>query len=300
MAETTVPMDDAALFQSAMEPDAPVTQETTDKGQPRDEHGRFAEKPRETEAKPAETAAQPATEPPPQAQPPTDKPDDEAGQVPSWRLRELREERDALARRFEDAERQRHAFERQLQQLQAAQKPKEPVDFFADPNAAMQQSLSPYEAKLQEYERRLAQADFRAALADAKAEYGASTIKEMESAVKKAMEAGHPDLPMLSLQMQNSADPIGIAMQWYKNQKLVQETGGDPAAYRQRILDEAMKDPAYQAKVLEAARAQAGTQSNVRPNISLPTSLNKASGTAGNAASDGDMSDEALFRHAMR
>ena len=39
--------------------------------------------------------------------------------------------------------------------------------------------------------------------------------------------------------------------------EVLRTTGGDLNAYRQRILDEALKDPEYQRKVIEAARGQA-------------------------------------------
>jgi hypothetical protein len=77
----------------------------------------------------------------------------------------------------------------------------------------------------------------------------------------------------------------------------MKETGGDIAKFKDKILADAMKDPTFQAKVIEAARGQ---PPGTRPNIQLPPSLNKTSGSSGSGAdvTDADMSDRALFQHA--
>jgi hypothetical protein len=132
--------------------------------------------------------------------------------------------------------------------------------------------------------------------------HGAKAVSEMEQAVEKAMSEGHPEMSSLAAQMRASSDPVSVAMKWHQGRRLWETTGGDPDAYKQRILDEAMKNPEFQAKVIEAARGQAPAQTGSRPNIQLPPSLNKAagSGTSTAAADDNDTSDRALFAHAMR
>jgi hypothetical protein len=98
-----------------------------------------------------------------------------------------------------------------------------------------------------------------------------------------------------------SDHPVDVAVNWHKRAKLVETTGGDLDAYRQRILDEATKDPAFQAKVLEAARATAGRPGS-RPQVQIPPSLNKAAGSGVSNADldEADMSDRSLFKHALR
>src|SRR6185369_10687868 len=101
----------------------------------RDDQGRFAKE----EPVKADQAAQTAQ---------ADPAKDEGGQVPSWRLREVSEARQAAERRAEDASRQAYAIQQQMaemrRQMEAFQKPKsEPTDFFANPDQAIQERLSP-------------------------------------------------------------------------------------------------------------------------------------------------------------
>jgi hypothetical protein len=301
MAIQTVPMDDTGMLadlmsdapeqeapqvevQPAPEPEPPKVDE-----RPRDEQGRFAPKQPEPEVK----AEAPTTEP---------EPKDDEGKVPSWRLRELREAREAAERRAEEASRQNYAFQEQMRTLQRRldelQKPKqEPVDFFTNPDAAIEQRLTPMQQELQRVQ---SQALLNSSKALAIAEYGKDAVREMEAAIEAASRSNHPDMASLSARMQNSDHPVAIAMEWHQQKSLLEQTGGDIKAYRQRVLDEAMKDPTFQAKVLEAARGQAQAAPNARPNIQLPKSLNSVAGTGlSSDADDNDMSDAGLFRQAM-
>src|SRR6187402_3396399 len=87
------------LFNDAVsdEPAEAVTEEAVPEQEerPRDEAGRFApkEEPKEELVAEAPQEGKPAV-------------DDNAPQVPSWRVREIREERDALRRQLEEARRQ--------------------------------------------------------------------------------------------------------------------------------------------------------------------------------------------------
>jgi hypothetical protein len=131
--------------------------------------------------------------------------------------------------------------------------------------------------------------------------HGESAVKEMEAAIQQAIQSNHPDVPSLAARMRTSKNPASVAMDWHKNQRLVQETGGDLNAYREKISGDLLKDPAFLAKALEAARTQAGAApATGRPAINLPPSLNKASGSgASNAADTETMSDRELFRHSV-
>src|SRR5687767_7232752 len=102
-------MDDKELFNAATSDEVATvetpadTPETVD--QPRDEHGRFAPKASEPEAEQVTPQPEPAAQPEPQE-----------AQVPSWRLREEREAREAAESRYREA--QAH-FQRQMQELQS-------------------------------------------------------------------------------------------------------------------------------------------------------------------------------------
>ena len=108
-------IDDKELFDSATsdEPievvaDEPAAEQEVE-GQPRDDQGRFAAKAEEP------TVAEPvATEP--QGK--------EEAYVPSWRLREMREEREATERRFQESQAQ---WQRQMAELRSQLPKPEPT-----------------------------------------------------------------------------------------------------------------------------------------------------------------------------
>lgn len=287
--ETIDTVDDKELFQSAIEevptrePEpAPATVAAQDSAEkPRDEKGRFVAKEQQEQPE----AVTPA---------PEEKPEG----IPSWRLKEEADARREALQRAEQAERSAWEFQRKLEQLQQQvqqlhQPKQEPVDWFQDPSAALKQHLSPIEQQFQALQSNLV---LRASKAEAIAAYGRETVVQMEEAVGQAMRSGHPDMAMLSVQMRQSDDPVGIAMKWYQQDKLLKDTGGDLEKFKAKVLEDALKDPSWQAKAIELARGQAGT---ARPNIQLPPSINRATGSGGSVPDNNDMSDAALFAHAI-
>jgi hypothetical protein len=300
MADTqTVPMEDAGLLSSIMADEKPdtVTEVAQPEPQPertddrqRDEHGRFVAKQPEPEK-----AAEPATATP---EAPTEQKDD--AHVPSWRLREVREAREAAEKRAEEASRQSYAFQQQMaemrKQLEALQKPKaEPVDFFQDPDAAMNQRLAPVQSEIQQFKNEL-RLEMSRELAIV--QHGEQLVSEVEASVAKAMQSGDPGIAALRVRMQNSTNPVGVAIKWHQEAKLLETTGGDLAAYREKVRQEAKNDPKFQAEVLEAARTLAAGRPS---SIQIPPSLNKATGSGVSSADVDatDMSDRSLFQHAM-
>jgi hypothetical protein len=305
MADQTVPMDDKDLMNAAFaaEPvrEEPVAEAPQEPTQPRDDHGRFAPKTEQNE--PEEPVAAQQEAPAQQPQQPND--DDKSGNVPSWRLREVREAREAAERRADQAERERAVERQQFLALQREiaelRKPKQdPVDFYTDPDGALNQRIAPVQEQFQQFASNM---QFRMSRATAIAEHGAAAVKEMEDAVRKAHREGHPEIQMLSAQMDASDHPVDVAMNWHKHHRILTETGGDLTSYRQKAIDDALNDPAFLAKAMERARAQASGQQQPgsRPAINLPPSLNKAAGSGVSAADldTADMSDAGLMRHAM-
>ncbi len=264
--------------------------------------GKFAPKAPAESTDAAPTQQQPEVK---EAEQPADQtqPADDGAQVPSWRLREVREAREAAEQRAQQAaneayamRQQMQAMERQLAQLQAP-KP-EPANWFENPDAALRQSLDPFQSQFQDLASRLT---LRASRAENVATHGREQVAEMEQAIETAMRAGHPEMPLLAHRMRQSEDPVGEAMQWFQQARIQHETGGDLNAYRQKVLDEAMKDPAFQAKVMEAARSQTGSApSGSAPKVQLPPSLNKVAAARGATDESGDMSDASLYRFATR
>jgi hypothetical protein len=299
MAETqTVPMEEAGMLSSIMADEKPeVTEvaqpepqpERTDERQ-RDESGRFVAKQPEPEK-----AAEPATATP-EATP--EQKDD--AHVPSWRLREVREAREAAEKRAEDASRQSYAYQQQIAEMQrrleAMEKPKqERVSIFENEDEAINQRLSPIEQRIHATESRLL---LRASRAEAIAEHGKAVVAEAEAAIGKAMQSNHPGMTALAAQMRASEHPVELALEWYRRNSLFERTGGDLDGYVQKQMDEKLKDPAFLAKAMEAARGQAAGRPS---SIQIPPSLNKAtgSGVSSDDVDATDMSDRSLFKNAM-
>lgn len=274
--------DEAPADEAAVEvPEAEVEQE----GQPRDEHGRFAGKADEPET--------PVTAEPAQAE----AVDDNAPQVPSWRVREINEEKRAAQAERDTlrAERDRIAQERDdfQRRFQATQKPAEPVkvekpDPLLDPEG--------YEKYLEnKFEERLLNNQRNASLAQAHKAHG----KEFE----EAYEAANKQVdPVLKARMQNTNDPGETLMQWHRERKTMAEVGSDPNAYFDKRFEAYLADPANQAKVLERIRGGVQQQPGATrqaPATHLPPSLTRATNASANvSADDEDISDNGLWRHA--
>lgn len=273
--------DEANSDEAAVETVAEVTEEpAAQDGQPRDEAGRFAGKPAEE----PETAS--ATE-----TPVTTQVDDNAAVVPSWRVREINDEKRALADKVASLEAERL----QWQQRPAPQpvttvapvKVEKP-DPLIDPEGFEKYLETKFEEKLLENHR-------ENSLQSAHKTYG----KEFEEAYATAQKQVDP---VLRMKMQTSRNPGETLIEWHREQKTRAEVGTDPAAYFDKRLEAFLTDPANQAKVLERIRGgvqqQPGAARTAAP-VNLPPSLTRATNAStGNTADDDDMSDDGLWRHA--
>ncbi len=199
----------------------PAAEPVVETGQPRDELGKFAPKQQ------AAPAPEPTGEKPPPVAPPAAAPPQlQSNVVPASVLAEQRREARFYRQQAEE-------YQRQLQELQ---KPKaEPVDFYSDPDAALNQRLEPFQ---QQFEQRLSTLTMRASRAEAVFNHGKDTVAAMEVAVNEAMEAGDPEVMQLRQQLLSSDDPVGVAVNWYQRKRVLSEVGTDPAAYREKLKAE--------------------------------------------------------------
>jgi len=322
--------DDMGSEPAALEPVEKSTRE-------RDEFGRFKSKASDTQDAPAEAEPQKQVETPVEAAaqepeaPPQQPPakEDDGGNVPSWRVREIneklrderkaREESEHAARTYQAqaAQFQQHlvALQQQLQALQNPQKPQQPQtppNMFEDPDGFTghwDQRLTAIENGLKgEFQREIRKVRLESNLATT-----AHLYKEEFPEALQAFEQAAVNDQALKHRVFGSADPGGAIVAWHKERKALQEIGGDPTSYVQRKLDEALKDPAFLAKALEAARAQAGghpvvstttAQPAARPNTvtQLPPSLRSVPGSSATADSTGleRMSEDELFNSIAR
>lgn len=292
--ETTVVdtgVSDAELFEGATADVAETPEVTTEAPavpdkpaeQPRDEQGKYAT----TEAPKVETPADKT---------PLD--DDNGGQVPSWRVREINEEKRLLAEKFAAGETEREQLRQRIAAFERQQKPAEqPKEAKPDP------LLDPegYEKYLEKrFESRLLDNHRETSLRTAHRSYK-DEFTQAYSAAQQEMAKGNV---ALAARMQQSSDPGETLIEWHREQKTMREVGNDPGAWLEKKLEERLKDPAFLAKAVEAARgvASAPTNGNARPAVNLPPSLSSLTRADNSQASadDSDTSDEALFKHAIR
>jgi hypothetical protein len=251
----------------------------------RDEQGRFAPKaPEAPEPVVQETAPQPVVETPA----PEGKPD---AHVPSWRLAE-----EATRRR--EAEQQlaeMRAEMRQIQQMQLAaqrqQTPQpEPVDPFADPQGFAQSIQGQFEGKLREIQLQHS------------LQFARFAHKEVfDKAYEEFVDYAHKTRDQATYQrIMQSGDPGEALVTWYKDQQLHKELGGsDLNSFLDKQREEWLKDPAVQAKVIEAFKA---TQQQAQPSniTNLPPSLSRVASASPSHNENSDWSQEAIFKHAMK
>lgn len=288
MSEVENELNDAELFNDAMAPEAPaetpeaeVAVEQPTLEQPRDEQGKFAAK----------------DEPAPEIEAEKSQIDDNAPLVPSWRVREINEEKRALAERVAKFETEQSQWQREQQELRerlaALEKPAQPKAEVQKPDPLL--DPEGYEAYLEKrFEERLLNERRESSLQQAHRTYKGE-FEEAYAAAQKQVD------PVLRTLMQNSRDPGETLIQWHREQKTKAEVGNDPNAWLEKKLEERLNDPAFLAKAMERARGVASPQTNGKPNVQLPPSLNNASRANASLVSsdDNDDSDEAVFKYAM-
>lgn len=255
---------------------------------PRDERGRFA--PKTAAEQEAEKAAQPQLE-----SPLTEQPKDTNQGIPSWRLKEEAEARRAAEERAANHERELAELRRQFQAIQKQNEPKPPVpDLYENPDAFVdyrnQQAIEPIKSEISQLREYYSQRD-------AIREHGADKVKAAYEALDKGLRSRDPEAAAVYQRAMSSIDPYGDIMRWHKKQTIFSTIGDDPEAFVERQIEERLKDPTYQAKVLERIRGTAQTRpSTVTP---LPPSLNRATAAAA-LSGDEDDSDEGLLQSALR
>jgi hypothetical protein len=238
--------------------------ETQGETRDRDEQGRFVAKTEEAEPKLEATQEIKPAEPKEEA-------------VPSWRLREIREERDQLRARLAQ-------FERQAPKPEPVAKP----DMFEKPDEFVRQNVHEIVAPLQQQFQGFIESTSRR---DAIREHGQERVTEAFSALDQSAKAGDPQALAIVQAVKQSMDPFGDIVNWYRGA----EASRNPDAFFQRKLEEALKDDKFKGELLTKLQP-----AEVKSVVKLPPSFSKV--PAARSASDdgGDMSDSSLFAHAMR
>ena len=255
---------DSTLEQSENTPETPTEAPTEAKeDRARDEFGRF----KSATPEPSEEVAQ-AEAPQPEAEKPAPEPEHEA-KVPSWRLAEEAERRRTAEAQLQEIRNEIRQMQMQRMAPQAPPpQPQEPVDIFADPQGFVQQMQGTFEQRLKavQMENSLRFARY-------------ANPETFDKAYQAFLEEAPRD-NIAYQRVTNSGDPGETLVQWYKEQELKRELGGtDLKSFLEKQREEWLKDPAVQAKVIEAFKATQSAQPTNKL-TSLPPSLSRATAAA--------------------
>lgn len=207
--------------------------------------------------------------------------------IPPGRLREeadarrrAEQERDDIRRKAEEAERRFAELERRIAMMQQPQRPQaeppQPPDLIEDPEGYREFVLR--EAKLQRLRDRVDET-----FEDAR--------EQNPQAFDEAFRAIAASPQSVKDAIAYSPNPGKALLRWHSHQRALSEIGSDFDGYRKSLrdqaLDEALKDPEFRKKAMEAWRdeALASGQTQVRsPNITDLPSVNRATGAASERA----------------
>jgi len=263
------------------EPEAPVQE-----GRTRDpQTGRFTKAAPEGEAPAGEQA------------PEEEKPEEH---VPSWRLREINEEK----RRIEaERDQMRTEFARmqaqiaQFQRAQQAQQAPPPPDPVLDPQGFARQVREEMRA---EFFQQQASDRLTMNLEMAHLRHGDKFEKAYEALIVEG-QRGNSQLVRHFVAQPNPGEAI---VRWHTQNELLREVGADLPAYKQKTRDELLKDPEFLAQAVEAHhRLATGGQSQPNTVVKLPPSLSKATGNAEQPSGPQprtDGSESQIFAYAMQ
>lgn len=233
----------------------------------------------ETPVAEAEPVIEPAAEPRPEPA------------IPPARLREEADARRAAER---DRDELKHRLTRLEAQLQPQHQAARPPEFWDNPDEWGRSLVTPIHEQLFQQRQGVSRL-----LAEEK--HGSDNVRAAYHALGQAMQAD-PAVQTDYLRIMRSNHPYGELVAWHKKRQAFDEIGGDPAAYRNRVLDEAMRDPEVQQRFLAQLRGAA------QPNIEAPRrsavphipSLQGIGTAAGPASAAGDPSDAELFSATTR
>jgi hypothetical protein len=313
------PLDDAALFEAATAESETVPAEgdaargspsagSADSHTPRDPRGRFASKAKDADAAPTQQPAETQNEPSDPSRDPASQahqPEHPDAPIPSWRARELREQREAAERRASDIGRHYQALERQFHAMAAqlnalTPRPQAEPDLFADPDAFIRTKVEPVR---QQVGAELGQMREGFSRLIASEKYGEDAVQAAYDELDRQMQAGGARYEFARIMA--SPHPFGELVKWHKAHQARLTVGDDPKAWFESELEQRLKDPAEQARMLERIRGavsvpahQAGGRA--APLVQLPPSLSRVPSAAPFGADDGDGSDLNLYRYATR
>ena len=294
-------LDDRSLFEAAIAPDAPVTEQ-----QPPEPGAADAVR------EPAPEGAEPVREVAPEQPAPGEE------FVPSWRLREEREAREAYAGRLAERERQLTEALSYLRQVQVAQQaPVPPIDPVVDPAAFHRAQADVVTQMRAEFSNQMRTLQLENNLQLTRLQAGPELFDE---AYQAFVETASGD-QSFARAIVSSPNPGAAMCNWYRQAVTLNRIGPDPEAWFDAQKAALLQDPEFLQTAVEAARnyqppaqerdTQGRFTSNMRPSASsnvtvLPPSLMRMRGsttseaTGASIGGDDPLSDNSLFAFATR
>ena len=187
------------------------------------------------------------------------KPENEAF-VPSWRLREVAEEKRRLEQEAAELRAWKEKTERERQE---AEKKANPPDMFENPDEFLKvktaEALDPVQKALEAARAETRKTVEHWSRVNAFREHGQEKVEAAYKALDEAIRRGELDGEAVGKQLQASPDPFGEIVAWHRKYEFEREVGNDPQGWMERQKEALLKDPEFLAKALEAARTQAAS-----------------------------------------
>jgi hypothetical protein len=226
-------------------------------------------------------------------------------QVPSWRLREIAEERRQIqaerdALRAENA-RMTAAMAQFQRAQQQAQQPPQPTDPVMDAPGFRKEIIDETRA---EFNEQLRSIRLENNLELAHMRHG----ERFEKAYEALLIEGQRGNNQLVRQLVAQPNPGQAIVNWFTHNEVLREVGSDIPAFKQKTRDELLNDPEFLAEAVERQRqmafgggGNAGAGQAPRTVTRLPPSLSKATGSSSGESPEGqlDGSDDGIFAYAL-
>lgn len=240
------------------------------------------------EAQAADTAEQPAPVEQQQAQQPAVQQQEDARRVPLSEMLDEREKRQA-------AQREAEALRRQIQQFQTQQQQQRP-EFWDHPEGAIdhrvQQAVAPLVQELVMQREQTSRAL-------AVMQYGEDKVSAAYKDLEARVQSGDPSARFDYQRVMSQPNQYAALVQLHQQRSALAEVGNDLPAYREKLSQDLLNDPAFLAKALEAAQAKAKSSPSVvtftapkSKGVPSISNIGAAGSVGGNIA---DISDDDLF-----
>lgn len=192
----------------------------------------------------------------------------ESKSIPVTALLDEREKRQEAQRQYQEEQRKAAELEARLRELQ---RPKENApDWFEDPAKAASYQTQQIESQFQQ--RLMQMSKWQA-----EREFGGEVVSEAVAYFDRH--------PQASQQFLSHPSPFHAAVEFYQKQKVAEEIGTDPEAYKQKLRDELRAE-------LEAELTARGTNPKASKPKAPPPSMASAPSTGRETLSPGNTFDE--------